>query len=272
MQPTDELMTDQTATEVTPGEASADWLDPVTGDVLTQVMTELASMASLLGRATARRRIGEIQGLARTLLHQVAKLVMGQEINPWVRLRMTPDDPPFPRPLSAVRVGVYPLSANPIHWGHLLSGLDVMVKARLDKVLYLICQDPSTPAELYPEELRRAAAAEAIALFQPLFALVPEQTTRSSGGPASFFRLLELNAGQMAEAFYISGHDGGAMSAGEPGTPDAGNPRILMVPFPLPWVSTSMVRPALLSSQHRDDLAALPACAFRHLRMLSSFD
>lgn len=305
MQSPGELGMDQATAEASCVEEGTDWLDPVTGDVLMQVMTELANMTSMLGRAAARRRIGEIQGLVRALLHQVAQLIMAGEIDPWTRLRMTPDDPPVSPSADVVRIGVLPLSANPIHWGHLLSGLSVMVRARLDKIVYLICHDPSPATELYPEELRRGAAAVAIALFQPLFTLVPAQAGKSLDGPASFFRLLGLNGQQTVEAFYVSGYESGAsisiietmealhaesnrigaghnerlhpvslvrMDAAAGEGPASGNPRLLVIPSPLPWVSTSAVRAALSSSLHRDELSALPACAFLHLRMLSSFD
>jgi hypothetical protein len=286
-------------------ETGATRLDPVTGDVLMQVMTELANMMSLLARAPARRRIGEIQTLARILLHQVAKLIMTREINPWIRLRMSPDDAPLPPSPSIVRVGVFPLSANPIHWGHLLSGLSVMARARLDKIIYVIGRDSSPDAQLYPEELRRGAAAEAIALFQPLFTLVPASAGKTLSGPASFFRLLALNGPQAMEAFYIFGYEsdrpvsmkdsietpgneGGRNAMGhnermhsvsivridaepeERSSPE--NPRLLAIPSPLPCASSAAVRAALLSSLHRDELAVLPACAFRHFRMLSAFD
>ncbi len=305
MQLPDELSVERTTTEASHVETGSGWLDPVTGDVLMQVMTELANMTSVLARAPARRRIGEIQGLARALLHQVAQLILAREVDPWIRLRMTPDEPPVSPSADAVRIGVFPLSANPIHWGHLLSGLSVMVKARLDKVVYVISHDPSPAGELYPEELRRGAAAEAIALFQPLFTLIPGQSGKSVSGPASFFRLLGLNGQQMAEAYYISGYEsgtslsidgvmealrteGGKVAAGHSERlhpvslirinaatgegASAGNQRLMVVPSPLPWVSTAALRAALSSSLHRDELAALPACAFRHLRVLSCFD
>jgi hypothetical protein len=282
-------------------EADAGWLDPATGDVLMQVMTELASMMSFLGRAAAGRRITEIQALARDLLHQVARRIMVREINPWNRLRLCPEEPALAASSSTARIGVFPLSANPIHWGHLLSALSVMAHARLDKIVFVIASDSSPAAELFPEELRRGAAAEAISLFQPLFTLVPASAGKTTGGPASLFRLLGLNNQQMLEAFYISAwetasagsvmetmdalwNQAGGASAGRnerlhsislvmmDSAAGARRPRVLVVPQALPWISTAAVRTALCSSQHRDELAGLPACAFRHLRMLSAFD
>jgi len=280
----------------------SDWLDPVTGDILLQVMTELATMMSILGRASAGRRITEIQARARTLLHDVARGIATQQINPWSRIRLSPEEPPLSPSASSVRVGVFPLSANPIHWGHLLSALSAMTAARLDKIVFVISSDSSPAAEVYPEELRRGAAAEAIALFQPLFTLVPASAGKTLNGPASLFRLLGLNGQQMVEAFYLAAWDSGSSAAaimdavwsrasvgpashadrlhpvsvvmmGPEGPYPAGqSDRVLSVPQALPWISTANVRSALRSALHRDELAALPACAFRHLRMLTAFD
>ncbi len=276
-------------------------LDPVTGDILTQVMTELATMMSLLGRTSARRRIREIQVLVRALLHRTAGLIRAGEIDPWVRLRMSSDDPPVSRSEGTLRIGVFPLSANPIHWGHLLSGLSAMDHARLDKVVFVLAHDPFPTTELYPEELRRGAAAEAIALFQPLFTLVPP-SGKPLDGAASFFRLLGLNGQQSIEAFYISGCESGASASvaettealrsqgartragslhsvsvvrietGSGEGPSLEDPRFLLIPSAPPEVSTAAVRAAMRSAQGRDELAALPACAFRHLGMLSGLD
>ena len=277
-------------------------LDPVTGDVLTQVTTELSRMTSLLGRgsASARRRIAEIQAQVAARLRAIAKLMTSSRIDPWIRLRLSPADALLSPSTNPARVGVFPVSANPLHWGHLLCGLTVMARAGLDKVIYVITSDSCPAEDLFPEEIRRGGAADAIALFQPLFTLVPTSAGKSLGGPSSLFRLLGLNAQQMVEAFYISAGEcspsssieeliatllgGGAAhnermhsvnlvvinDAGQ--RPTLENPRTLVVPAPLPAASAAGIRAALRSPQHRDELAFLPAGVFRHFRMLSVFD
>jgi hypothetical protein len=294
---------DRRTAEASCVETETGWLDSVTGDILMQVMTELASMMSLLGRTSAGKRIMKIQARARTLLHEVACLITAREINPWIRLRLSPEESPVPVSAHPSRVGVFPLSANPIHWGHLLTGLSLMARAKLDKIVYVIANE-SPSVELYPEELRRRAAEEAISLFQPLFTLVPASAGKAIGGPASLFRLLGLNNQHVMELFYVSAYEAGAstslmeimdalwggskthasgrenqrpvslirVDAGRPDSPVSQNQRILAIPQPLPWISTAAVRAALLSPLHRDELSAVPACAFRQLRMLSSFD
>ncbi len=301
----------QTAGSVVPNRDTADFLpvendvgglDPVTGDVLVQVTAELANMASFLGR---RRRVEEIQVRIRALLRRIGGLISAQKINPWARIRLSAAESPIFPSSNVPRIGVFPLAANPIHWGHLLTGLSVMAHARLDKVLYVIAPDSSRSEDLYPEEMRRSSAAEAIALFLPLFSLVPAFPGKPAGGPASFFRLLGLNAQQVMETFYIRAEEGDAPGSapmtvealmkesrvtsaahdgrlhhvslicvggnGE-GNQAPGPVRTLTVPAPLPDVSSEAVRAALRSPLHRNELAFLPACAFRHLRMLSVFD
>jgi len=304
MQTPGELAAERRAAEPSRADTAVERLDPVTGDVLMQVMTELASMMSVLGRGLAARRIAEIQAHTTALLHQIARLMIDREVNPWTRLRLTPDEPPASYSPTAARIGVIPLAANPIHWGHLLSGLSVMIQARLDKIVFVITRDSCPDGDLFPEELRRGAAAEAIAIFQPLFTLVPGSAGRLQTGPASFFRLLGLNSQQIVEAFYVSGYEScapvsinetidalakeGKASFGQSGrlhrvsivrigtgageTPALSDARVLVVPSSLPGFSDGTVLTALRSSQRREELAALPACVFRHLRMLSAFD
>jgi hypothetical protein len=295
---------DRRTAEASCVETQTGWLDSVTGDILMQVITELASMMSLLGRTSAGKRIMKIQARARTLLHEVACLITAREINPWIRLRLSPEESPVPVSAHPSRVGVFPLSANPIHWGQLLTGLSLMARAKLDKIVYVIANEFSPSVELYPEELRRRAAEEAISLFQPLFTLVPASAGKAIGGPASLFRLLGLNNQHVMELFYVWAYESGVstsvmeimdalwgggnthssgrenqcpvslirVDAGRPDSPVSLNQRILAIPQPLPRISTAAVRAALLSPLHRDELSALPACAFRQLRVLSSFD
>ena len=162
------------------------WLDPATGDVLLAVAGELAGMASLLGRASARRRIGEIQALSRGLLHRIAQLVSSSQINPWTRIRLSPTDPPLHPSANAVRLGVFPTTANPLHWGHLLSALAVMAELGLDRVAFIIARDPASNGDLFPEEIRRGAAVEALQHFQPFFTLAPASAGRTASGPRRF--------------------------------------------------------------------------------------
>jgi len=304
MQTPGEVAMERRAAEPARADMAEERLDPVTGDVLMQVVTELASMMSLLGKGLAARRIAEIQAQATAFLHQIARLMVYREVNPWTRLRLTPDEPPASYSPTAARVGVIPLAANPIHWGHLLSGLSVMIQARLDKIVFVITRDSYPEGDLFPEELRRGAAAEAIAIFQPFFTLVPGSAGRLQTGPASLIRLLGLNSQQIVEAFYVSGYESctpasinettdalvkeGRASFGQSGrlprvsivsigawadeTPGLSDARVLVVPSPLPGFSDGTVRAALRSSQRREELAGLPACVFRHFRMLSAFD
>ena len=171
-------------TGAVPAAQIAAGLDPATGDVTLAVAGELAGMSSLLGRVSARRRIAEIQALSRGFLHRIARLVSSSQINPWTRVRLSPADPPLQPSPRSVRLGVFPMPANPLHWGHLLSALAVMADMGLDKVVFVIEQDPASNGDLFPEEIRRGAAAQAILGFQPFFTLVPASAGRTVSGPA----------------------------------------------------------------------------------------
>ena len=50
------------------------------------------------------------------------------------------------------------------------------------------------------------------------------------------------------------------------------HPRVRVISSPLPGASSAGIRAALRDPVRRDDLAALPASSFRHLRVLSGLD
>ena len=50
------------------------------------------------------------------------------------------------------------------------------------------------------------------------------------------------------------------------------HPRVKVIQSPLPSASSAGIRAALRDPVRRDDLAALPASSFRHLRLLSGLD
>ena len=68
-----------------------------------------------------------------------------------------------------LRLGIYPVAANPFHWAHLLIGLSALVRFRLDKIIYVIPgSDPRKPA-LAAAEIRHLIGEEVIKIFAPFF-------------------------------------------------------------------------------------------------------
>jgi len=108
---------------------------------------------------------------------------------------------------KVLRIGVYPISANPLHWGHLLIGISAIVTHKLDKVVFIIAgEDPKKP-NLAPQEWRHAISKKVLNKFYPLFAYSDIAKNGKFDGEINIFRILELNPFQKIDAFYIAGTD-----------------------------------------------------------------
>ena len=151
--------------------------------------------------------LSSIADYSRRCLASIAKLMRAGEINPNCRVRLSDLDPPaFPveRPL---RIGVFPTSADPLHWGHILCGFSSLAGMKLDKVIFIIAdRDPRKP-RLTAAEIRHRVARAVIEQFKPLFAYSPIALGTDFDGERNVIRLLDLNSCQKIEAFYIAGAD-----------------------------------------------------------------
>ena len=107
----------------------------------------------------------------------------------------------------ALRIGFYPISANPIHWGHLLVALSAIANNKLDKVVFVIAgADPSKP-QLAPVDWRHAVTKEMLSKFAPLFQYSDIAKNGNIDGETNIFKVLSLNPFQKIDAFYIVGTD-----------------------------------------------------------------
>src|SRR3989304_2178121 len=53
---------------------------------------------------------------------------------------------PHDQGVRPLRLGVFPIAANPLHWAHLMSGLAAMERFCLDKIMFVIAgSDPRKP-------------------------------------------------------------------------------------------------------------------------------
>lgn len=106
-----------------------------------------------------------------------------------------------------LRIGFYPLSANPLHWGHLLVALSAIVHNQLDKIIFIIAgNDPKKP-HLALAQWRHGVAEDILEKFSPLFEYSNIAQDGNSDGETNIFKLLALNPFQKIDAFYIVGTD-----------------------------------------------------------------
>jgi nicotinic acid mononucleotide adenylyltransferase len=134
-------------------------------------------------------------------------LAGSEQIQPLCQIMLSEGDSSVPVAERPLRVGVYPLAANPLHWGHILLGLSTMVSLRLDKVVFVIAGTDSRKPSMLPAEIRHQLGRSVIETFAPVFAYSSLALSTGLDGETNFGRLLSLNSRQRMEAFYIAGAD-----------------------------------------------------------------
>jgi nicotinic acid mononucleotide adenylyltransferase len=180
---------------------------PLIETIWQAVLDELPPGTRHTGERTRRACLNSIAVYSRRCLDSIAGLIRAGEIDPNCRVRLSDLDPPaFPveRPL---RIGIFPTSADPLHWGHVLCGFSSLAGMKLDKVIFIIAdRDPRKP-RLTAAEIRHRVARAVIEQFKPLFAYSPIALGTDFDGERNVIRLLDLNSYQKIEAFYIAGED-----------------------------------------------------------------
>jgi hypothetical protein len=124
-----------------------------------------------------------------------------------VRIRTSPDEPPAPVVDRTLRVGAYPVAADPFHWAHLLIAMSAMAEFRLDKVVFILAGDDPRKPHMTPASLRHAMGRAVLAVFAPLFAASSIAMGTVLDGETNVMRMLRLNPEQGIHAFYIVGGD-----------------------------------------------------------------
>lgn len=219
-------------------------MEPTIRGIEISLHSEFACMSRLLRHCSRGRQLEEIHGLLDNALEEIQDLILEGSIQPWKGLRLPGDEPEGELRPDPIRVGVYSTTGNPLHWGDILSGLTVMAKARLDKVVYVVSDDGEHGEDLLPSAARRAAARDILAVFSPLMAFA-ELAHGGHFDPIRDISLLhDLNQGRRLDVYYIvcSAH----RLAGQE-------------------VSPTRVREALSGSRDPEVLSALPYSVFRRL-------
>lgn len=143
----------------------------------------------------------------RSLLSKIAGLIRSGEIDPSAALRAGEGDPAVPAVGRELRVGVYPVAADPFQWGHILIALRAMAEHKLDKVVFVLAGDDPRKPQMTPSGFRHAMGRAVMDAFSPLFAYSSIAVGTQYDGETNIFRLLKLNPQQSVHAFYIVGGD-----------------------------------------------------------------
>ena len=108
-----------------------------------------------------------------------------------------------------LRLGVFPLSANPLHWGHVLFPLEAIAELGLDRVVLVVQGgDPRKGAALAQTlRHRHQLVREALVLFEPLLDYSNVGRSNVRPGESNLLELIRLNAPRRMEVWYMAGCD-----------------------------------------------------------------
>jgi glycosidase len=144
---------------------------------------------------------------AEQLLGSIDKLLRKGTIQPDSKLRVSEDDPLAPVTQRTMRIGVYPVAADPFHWAHLLIGLQAIGKLNLDKVVFVMAGDDKRKPEMTPHGIRHALGRAVLRVFRPFFEYSSIAVGTDYDGETNVFRILKLNPDQPIHAYYLVGDD-----------------------------------------------------------------
>jgi hypothetical protein len=114
-----------------------------------------------------------------------------------------------PAPDRVLRLGVFPIAANPLHWGHVLFPLEAIAELGLDRVVLIVQGgDPRKGAALEQTlRHRHQLAREALVLFEPLLDYSSVGRSNVRTGESNLLELIRLNARRRMEVWYLAGCD-----------------------------------------------------------------
>lgn len=172
---------------------------------------QLSQMARQLSDPAVSTRFGCIRQRASALLETIGDLAACGRIrlSPPLRVLLADPAPPPPPDGRPIRLGVFPVTANPMHWGHLLCALEAIALLALDQVVFIVQGvDPRKEAATrITESDRHELARQAICVLHPLAVYSDIGRGNSFVGEHNIFRLLRLNSPARIIAHYLVGAD-----------------------------------------------------------------
>ena len=181
---------------------------------------QLFGMEQLAPDRALRDRLFSIGACLDERLAIISELAKSGQTRPFRQIALSEGKRPAPVENRCLRIGVYPLAANPLHWGHILVGLAAIASMKLDKVVFIIAGADSRKPWMLSADARHQLGRSVIERFHPLFAYSPLALGTDLDGETNFGRLLSHNPCQRMEAFYVAGadHCRRATAQGQPDT------------------------------------------------------
>ncbi|MFA6002713.1 MAG: hypothetical protein WC881_01450 [Elusimicrobiota bacterium] len=187
-------------------EVAVSGFSPQVAKVHAGLHAQLASMAALPGNEQDPL-FAIIARNANQFLAQIDAHIRNGDINPRARLRTSESDSPKPVSARALRVGVYPVAADPFQWAHLLIGLQAIAQLKLDKVVFVLAGDDPRKPNMTKVAMRHPMGKAVLKAFAPFFEYSAVAVGTQYDGETNVFRILKLNPEQRLRAYYLVGDD-----------------------------------------------------------------
>ncbi|MFA6091392.1 MAG: histidine phosphatase family protein [Elusimicrobiota bacterium] len=188
------------------GAAAADVRGPIIGKVRQGLDAQVAAMRRAAPKEDAVL-LDQISAEGRGLLSEVGQLLAAGEIDPRASLRVSAADAPKPISDRELRIGFYPVAADPFHWGHFFIALRAIATLRLDKVVFVLQGDDSRKPTMTQAFIRHPMGRAVLKFFMPFFEYSDIALGTGYDGETNLFRLLALNGEQQMRIFYLVGAD-----------------------------------------------------------------
>jgi hypothetical protein len=148
------------------------------------------------------------------LLAKIDKRVTSKTIHPWMSLNTlkSPVCPACEGGSSRARVGVFPLAANPVHWGHVVVSLFAIAELSLDNLVLLaagaIDYKPLRDCDRIGESCRHEMLLRAVNVFEPLFRYTDVACGTENVGEVAVHDLRALNRDRPLDFVLVWGVEG----------------------------------------------------------------
>jgi nicotinic acid mononucleotide adenylyltransferase len=192
---------------------------PITETVKGRIQRELFDMTQELSVTLTTTPFAEIWAEAEYYLDLIASHLNHREIipGPMAGSREKTEKAEFSR---ALRIGFFPVSADPFHWAHLLIGLSAIARFKLDKIVYIISGYDARKPDITSPTIRHPMGRSILNLFTPLFDYSSAALESDLDGESSLFKILASHQARRINAFYIAGADHGRRFDPDAGQPD----------------------------------------------------
>jgi nicotinate-nucleotide adenylyltransferase len=187
-------------------DVSVEAYSPAVAQVSLNVESQLAAMAAVSGNA-GDPLFATIARNAQSFLKEIDGHIKSGAIDPSVSLRASASDATPPATRRRLRVGIYPVAGDPLHWAHLLIGLQAIAELKLDKVVFVLAGDDPRKPSMTKASVRHPLGRAVLDTFKPFFAYSDLAVGTDYDGETNLFRLLALNPEQKMKAYYLVGDD-----------------------------------------------------------------